>query len=129
MKRKSRVFVFRTLLSRLAVTLTSRWRVAALHSFQDVLRQLQQKAYVEQQMRRPGLLGIAPNNMPTNPLNNPNLQIAILAVMMATQLQQVGAGAGIMKRRGAANLPSVLRIVEILSKSTGFPRFAILMPS
>ena len=42
-----------------------------------------------------GLLGMAPH-LPTSPLMNPNLQVALLAVMLAMQLQKVGTACGLM---------------------------------
>ncbi len=58
-----------------------------LQLFQTVLEQLQQQATTTMNMR-PGLLGMAPNMPQQNVLNNPNMQVALLAVLLATQIQQ-----------------------------------------
>ncbi len=56
-----------------------------LELFQTVLEQLQQQHLMNM---RPGLLGVAPNMPQQNVLLNPNMQVALLAVLLAAQIQQ-----------------------------------------
>ena len=60
--------------------------VAALTNFSQVLNLLQMDIMRQHMNMRPGLLGRAPS-LPASPLMNPDLQIAILAVLLAQQIQ------------------------------------------
>ena len=62
---------------------------AALQTFQYILLQLQQQNVNRMHSSKPGLLGMAPHMPHNNVLLNPNMQVALLAVILASQIQMV----------------------------------------
>ncbi len=63
--------------------------IPVLQTFQMVLAHLQQQNVTRLQSAKPGLLGMAPHMPHNNLLLNPNMQVALLAVILASQIQQV----------------------------------------
>ena len=74
---------------RMKVTKEHFFSFVVLQTFQNILSQLQQQNITRMHNARPGLLGMAPHMPHNNLLLNPNIQVALLAVILASQIQQV----------------------------------------